>query len=247
MLPAGAERGAEVTAGTTRLGPLVHRSVHHAAALWLLASLQFIVAMVVVQLAWTGHPAYSLANNYISDLGNTHCGPWPSATSPDICSPWHDVFNGSVIALGVLVVLGSILVRTGFPPRRSSAIGLWGVALAGIGAIGVGVSPENVNGTVHAIASLVAFAIGSLALIVLGFAMFRDTRWDGFRAYTLFSGLLSFVATILFSVGVDVGLGVGGMERLIVAPLLLWLIVAPIHLLRIPQYAPHALPSPGGR
>ncbi len=229
-----------------RLGPLVRRAVHHGAALWLAGSLLFIVAMIVVQLAWTGSPAYSLRNNYISDLGNTHCGPWPNANSADLCSPWHDVFNGAVIVLGIFVILGAILVRSGFPSRRSASVGLLLTMIAGAGAIGVGVSPENVNGTVHSLASLVAFAVGSLALLVLGFAMFRDTRWDGFRAYTLFSGLLGLVATILFSEGTDLGLGVGGMERLIVAPLLLWLIVAPIHLLRIPQYAPHAIPHGGG-
>jgi hypothetical protein len=76
--------------------------------------------------------------------------------------------------------------------------------------------------------------------------MFRDTRWDGYRAYSLFSGVLGLVAVILFETGKDVGLGVGGMERLIVAPLLLWLIVASIHLLRIPQYAPRTLPTGGG-
>jgi hypothetical membrane protein len=226
-----------------RRGPLVHRSVHHGATLWLAGSLIFILAMVVVQLGWSGPPAYSLSKNYISDLGNTHCGPWPDASSARICSPWHDVFNGAVIILGIFVLLGAMLLRTGFPSRRSSALGLLLVGVAGLGAIGVGVSPENVNGTVHDIASLVAFLIGSLALLVLGFAMFRDTRWDGLRAYTLVSGLVGLVATILFSEGIYAGLGPGGMERLIVAPLLLWLIVAPIHLLRIPQYAPHAVPT----
>jgi hypothetical membrane protein len=235
-----------MAASAPRLGPLVRRAVHHGAALWLAGSLLFLVAMIVVQLAWTGSPAYSLRNNYISDLGNTHCGPWPNANSPDLCSPWHDVFNAAVIVLGIFVLLGAVLVRSGFPPRRTASLGLGLAAVGGIGAIGVGVSPENVNGTVHALASFDAFGVGSFALIVLGFAMFRDTRWDGYRAYTLFSGLIGLVATILFAVGVDAGLGVGGMERLIVAPLLLWLILAPLHLLRIPQYAPHLVPRPDG-
>ncbi len=218
-----------MTTPTSRLGPLVHRAVHRGAALWLLGSLQFVVAMIVVQLAWTATPAYSLSHNYISDLGNTHL------------SRWHDVFNVSVILLGILVVLGAILARSGFPARRSSSVGLWAVVLGGLGAIGVGTFPENVNGTAHSLASLDAFVAGSFALVVLAFAMFRDTRWDGLRAYTLFSGIVGLVATALFSFGIDAGLGVGGMERLIVAPLLLWLIVAPIHLLRIPQFAPRTI------
>ena len=47
-----------------------------------IGTIQFIVAMGVVQ---AGYPGYSLLTNYISDLGNT-------ATSP-----WHVVFNASII------------------------------------------------------------------------------------------------------------------------------------------------------
>lgn len=226
-----------------RLGPLVHRAVHHGALLWLVGALQFVVAMIVVQLAWTGHPAYSLANNVISDLGNTQCGPFPHPTSHDVCSPWHDVFNGSIVVLGLLTILGAILVRTGFPSRRSSSIGLGMIAIASVGSMGVGLSPENVDLTAHSVSALLAFVVGNLSLVVLGMAMFRDTRWDGFRAYTMISGVVGFVAAVLFVVKVYAGLGQGGMERLIVAPLVLWLIVASIHLLRIPQYAPKAIPT----
>ncbi len=226
---------------TERQGPLVHRSVHHAAVLWLIASIQFILAMAIVQLAWTGHPAYSLQNNVISDLGNTQCGHWPNPTSHYVCSPLHDVFNGSIIALGLLGILGVVLVRTGFPTRRTATIGLAMVAIGSIGAIGVGTFPENVDLTAHSISALVAFLIGNLGLAALGVAMFRDTRWSGFRAYTVLSGLVGLLGLGLYAGHVWAGLGQGGTERLIVAPLLLWLIVVAIHLLRIRQYAPHAI------
>ena len=245
---ASTEPAPEPTSGTSpepRLGPLVHRAVHHGAALWLVAALQFILVMVIVQFAWTGHPGYNLSTDYISDLGNTHCGPWPHADSRDICSPLHDLFNASIVVMGLLVILGAFLIRTGFPARRSSSLGLALIAIGGIGAAGVGFSPENVNITVHSASALIAFAIGNLSLVVLGFAMFRDTRWNGLRAYSIFSGLIGLIATLLFVRGAYVGLGVGGMERLVVAPQLLWLIVVSVHLLRIRQYAPHALPAPG--
>ncbi len=226
-----------------RLGPLVHRAVHHASALWLAGSLLFIVAMVVTQVGWSGPPAYSLSRNSISDLGNTGCGPFPGSTSPGSVLRGTTSSTAPRSSLGSSSRSGRSSVRTGFPSRRSSTIGLGLVMLAGAGAVGVGLFPENVHTAIHGVATEVAFLPGSLALIVLGFAMFRDTRWDGLRAYTLFSGLLGLVATALFSFGDDLGLGPGGMERLIVAPLLLWLIIAPLHLLRIPQYAPHAVPS----
>ncbi|HTP54018.1 MAG TPA: DUF998 domain-containing protein [Thermoplasmata archaeon] len=224
-----------------RLGPLVHRSVHHAAVVWLVAAVQFVVAMAVVELKWT--TPYSLSKNVISDLGNTGCGAWPNATSPYVCSPWHVVFNVSIVVLGLLVILGVLLIRSAFPDRSSRSVGLGLLVLAGAGAIGVGVSPENVNLHVHSIAALLAFAGGNVALIVLGFAMFRDTRWDGYRSYTLFSGLIGAVALILFVTKVYAGLGMGGMERLIVAPLLLWMVVVSVHLLRVAAYAPRIIPK----
>jgi len=136
-----------------------------------------------------------------------------------------------------------LLVRTGFPLRRTSAVGLGLLVLAGLGAIGIGFTPENVNWPVHELLSLVTFVGANLGLVVLSLAMFRDTRWSGYRAYTLFSGLIGLVATLLLVRGIYAGLGAGGMERLVVAPVLLWLVVVSAHLLRIPQFAPRALPT----
>jgi len=225
-----------------RYGPLVHRSVHHGAIVLVVATLQFLVAMAVTQLGWTVN--YSLLTNYISDLGAVNCGFFPSSSSHYVCSPWHLVFDISIVVMGLLILLAVILIRTAFPARRSRTIGLGLLALAAIGSIGVGLSPEDVNLTVHTISATLAFVGGGLALIVLGFAMFRDTRWDGFRAYTILSGLVTLIAFLLFASSTYLALGVGGMERLIVAPVLLWSLVAGVHLARIPTYAPRAFSKP---
>jgi len=228
----------------SRLGPLVHRAVHHAAVVWIVGAVQFVVAMAVVQIHWKG--TYSLTGNVISDLGNTACGYWPSSSTHSVCSPWYLLFNVSVILLGLLVILGVILIRTAFPDRPSRSVGLGLIALAGIGSVGVGLFPENVHLAFHSVCALITFVGANLGLIVLGFVMFRDTRWNGYRAYTLFSGLIGLVALLLFLAKLDGALGTGGMERLVVAPLLLWLVVASIHLLRVPTYAPRIVPrSPG--
>jgi len=216
-----------------RYGPLVHRSVRHGAILWIVGVVEFIVGMIVTQVGWT--TPYSLQNNYISDLGAVYCGPLDGRY---VCSPWHEVFNVSIVLLGILLIVGVILIRTGFPARSSRTIGLGLLVISGFGAIGVGLSPEDVNITVHTVSALLAFAGGGLALIVLGFAMFRDTRWDGFRAFSIFCGLIGLIALVLFVAKTWGPLGVGGMERLIVAPVLLWALVCGIHLVRIPTYAP---------
>ena len=234
-----------------RYGPLVHRSVHHGAIVLIVGAVQFVVAMAITQIGYGATfdwgSSYSLRFNYISDLGATQCGSFHTGAlgsgSHYACSPWHLVFNVSIIVLGLLLILAVLLLRTAFPARRTRAVGLGLLAVAGIGSIGVGLSPENVNITVHSLSALLAFLGGGLALIVLGFAMFRDTRWEGFRAYSVLSGLVSLVALVLFISKVYVGLGVGGMERLIVAPVVLWSIVVGIHLARIPTFAPSTLPK----
>jgi len=231
-------------AASERYGPLVHRSVHHGAIVLIVGAFQFIVAMVVTQVGYGS--SYSLSQNYISDLGAVNCGVFGGSGAfggHNACSPWHLVFNVSIVVMGLLILLAVILLRTAFPARRSRTIGLGLLALAGLGAIGVGLFPEDVNITAHSISALLAFLGGGLALLVLGFAMFRDTRWDGFRAYTVISGLVDLVALVLFVTKTYLGLGVGGMERLIIAPLLLWSIVVGIHLERIPMFAPRTIPK----
>ncbi|MFZ0892068.1 MAG: DUF998 domain-containing protein [Thermoplasmata archaeon] len=223
-----------------RLGPLVHRSVHHGAIAWLVATLQFIGAMIVAQLAWK-NPTYSLTQNVISDLGNTGCGTF---ASQDVCSPLHVVFNISVIVFGLLILLGILLLPTAFPARASRSIGLGLFAISAVGAILVGIFPENTVGALHSLGALLAFVGGGLGLLVLSGAMLRDTRWDGFRTYTAISGLVTLVSLVLFVEGswqwggLWASLGEGGIERLIVAPVLLWFLVVSTHLVRIPTFAP---------
>ena len=227
-----------------RYGPLVHRSVHRAAVLWIVGAVQFVLAQVAVQLAWDAHlgnPNYSLAHNYISDLGAVGCG---QVMGRFVCSPWHDVFNGSIIVLGILLILGVLWIPTAFPTRPIRRIALGLLVVAGIGAIGVGLAPENVALTAHLVSALLAFVGANLALVVLGFAMFRDTRWDGYRAYTVLSGLVGLVAVGLLAAhaydwgGLWSAFGAGGMERLTLAPALLWTILVSFHLLQIRSYAP---------
>ena len=234
---------APVTPGE-RYGPLVHRSVHHGAILWIVGVLQFIAAMIVTQLGWT--TPYSLAHNYISDLGAVHCG---TIAGRYVCSPWHDVFDVSIVLMGLLLIAGTVLVTSAFPPRATRRIGLGLLILSGIGAIGVGLSPEDVNLTVHTLSALIAFLASNVALIVLGIVMFRDTRWSGYRAFTVLCGLVGFVALLLFVAhaydwgGFFGDWGAGGIERTIVAPVLLWALLAATHLLRVPSYAKRVFPG----
>ncbi len=205
------------------LGPLIPVRARQAGAVLVVGSLQFILAMIVVQLKY---PGYSDLTNYISDLGGAH-------------SPWAVVFNASAIVLGLLTLLAAYLLLAAFNHRLSRTLGLGFLAIAGIGAFFVGIFPETstaLGGHAHGLFADIAFIASGLALINLPGAMLRDTRWEGYRAFTFLLGVITLLAIVLFVAGRWGPLGPGGMERLVVAPILLWALVAGIHLLSMPTY-----------
>lgn len=206
------------------LGPLIPIRARQAGAVLLLGSVQFIGAMIAVQLKY---PGYSDLSNYISDLGGK------------TASQWAVVFNASVILLGLLALLATVLLLPAFGRKLSRTLGLGFFAIAGIGAVMVGVFPEPsryLSGNIHSISSDIAFIGSGLSLIILPLAMLRDTRWEGYRAFTFLMGAVTLIAIVLFSVNAWGALGPGGLERVIVAPILLWAIVVGIHLLSLPTY-----------
>lgn len=142
--------------------------------------------------------------------------------------------NASFILLGVIILAGAALVRRAFPPGRAAAAGLLLVALAGPGLIAVGVSPEDVNITPHAIGAGVEFVGGNLGMVILGVAMIAARRRVPPAVYSIASGTIGLLATGLFVSEHDLGVGIGGMERLAVYPLPCWLIVMGVLLIFSP-------------
>lgn len=213
---------------------LVPRSARAGGALLIFGALQFIVGMIVVQSRYAG---YSLSQNYISDLGGAQ-------------SPWALVFDASVILLGICAIFGVLLIWGAFDPSRGRGLGLTFVLIGGIGAIGVGVFPETtpvLNGGMHTIVSFIAFLGAGLGLTILSSAMANGAHWQISRPFTLACGVVTLAAIALFAAGQEtgsvsyyLGLGPGGMERLIVAPVLLWAIVEGLHIARLPRFAPSA-------
>ena len=85
---------------------------------WIVGAVQYLAAQGLAAQAW--HPAYSWTSNYISDLGNTACGPFavPHGTAAYVCSPRHDLMNTSFVVSGVLFLVGLFLLRPAWPQRR---------------------------------------------------------------------------------------------------------------------------------
>lgn len=163
----------------------------------LLLSAGSIIGFLGIIIAETGYPNYSTANNYISDLG---------------IGPSAAIFNAALIMGGLLGLVGVFFLSRWLKNRFF--MGLLG--LSALGSFLVGVFPED-TGIPHIIAAFMAFIAGGLAASTA----YRHTKAP-FRQVSVVLGATSLLAFALLLTGVHLGLGAGGMERMIAYPNLLW-------------------------
>jgi len=167
--------------------------------LWLLVG--GLEMLFLVHLSESLYPGYSITANYISDLG---VGPMLSSA----------IFTVAVILFGLMALLAAALLR-----QRDRRSFIWLLlALSGIGAIGVGVFNEDYP-LVHRPSALLAFLFGNLAALY----SYRMVRPPLACVFALL-GLIGLSALALYGGGIYIGLGVGGMERMILYPAMFWAI-----------------------
>ena len=152
----------------------------------------------------TGY-VYSVANNYVSDLGancRTSCTAVPSGY----------LFDASIAVLGLSIIVGGYFLQRGFHDRPATAM----IVLAGIGALGVGLFPET-TGVWHSFFTLVVFLFAGLAALVTARLQKKPLFY-----FSIILGLFTLAALVLYIGGDYLGLGPGGMERMVIYPVLVW-------------------------
>lgn len=207
-----------------------HRNRREAlgAIAWIL-SLQFFVVQAIVQSAWT--TPFSLSHNMISDLARVSCGPLFRAPGIEFaCSPWHALMNASIVANGVLIPLGVILTRPAWPDKRLMTVALAMISLTAPGHVLVGLFPSDTKPLGHMIGAGMILALGNPGMVAAGLASWRERRAQALVSVGL--GLAGIAGTILFLSMIDLGIGLGGMERVAFYPLTLWCGVQGAMLLR---------------
>ena len=194
-----------------------------AGVLFLVASAQFILGLLVAEALYSG---YSVSEDYISDLG---------------VGPSSMVFNSSAFLFGLLSIIGAY-----FLPRTVDFRGLKVLLiLMAIGAMGVGIFTSAYT-TIHGAVSLMAFGFGGLSAI----ASFKVSKMP-LSAISVVLGVMTLVALTLFASGLVttgsltsnepptseffLGIGPGGMERMIVYPALIWLTLFSGYLLALSE------------
>lgn len=205
--------------------------------LWIASALQLLVQVVVAN-AWPD--GYSISHNTISDLGVTTCGPYDPAgiQSRMVCSPHYEFFNASLIVMGALLVVGSVLLWDAWPRRRAGNAGLALVVLGGLGVAAVGLTPSDLLPALHGPAAFLQAAFQWLAMLVFAFAAPASAGaiWKAIRAVSLVLFVISILGFTLFLLGSDgavvLGIEWGIAERIAFDTLTLWSAAIGVLLLR---------------
>jgi hypothetical membrane protein len=153
----------------------------------------FVMGIIVAEALYPGYRVTKM----ISDLG---VGP----TAP--------LFNPAVFGFGLLLIAAAYLLRTAGTNRTFLIL----LALTGIGAAGVGIFPETIF-VPHAIGAITVFVCGGLCAVT-GYRVFAGP-WSWL---SLALGIFTLVSLVLFGAKIYLGLGAGGMERMVTYPLIIW-------------------------
>lgn len=175
---------------------------------------QFAISMILAEIYY---PGYNVSTNYISDLGAT-CIKGGSCT---VYQPTSTIFNGSIVVYGLLGLVGAYFIQKSFNWKPATGM----IIVASIGAIGVGLFPET-TGIWHSIFSLIVFLFTGLSAII--------TFWLQKPPLSYLSALLgavSLVMLFLYVGGAYLGLGPGGLERMVAYPVILWTVAFGAHLM----------------
>ena len=182
-----------------------------AGVLFFIAATQFVLCFTIAEALY---PGYSVSDNYISDLG---------------IGPSSIVFNSSVFLLGLLLLIGTYFLRQISDFKTVNML----LLLMAVGAMGVGVFTKDFT-VAHGAVSSAAFFFAGLSAI----ASFKVLK-KPLSLISVVLGAMTIGALVLFSIGIIasgsftsniaydsnfyLGLGPGGMERMIVYPALMWL------------------------
>jgi hypothetical membrane protein len=153
---------------------------------------------------------YSTFNNEISDLGATR---QPNSVS---FYPSSIIFNTVMWLAGILILIASFYQYKHFKKLLFTIP----VVLFGLGLIGVGIFPGNVR-PYHGMASMLTFISGGFCVLTSFKVVSSPFKYISilFGSITLLTYIIAvFASDLLIS-----HIGIGGIERWVAYPIMLWL------------------------
>ena len=172
---------------------------------FLIGGIQWFLGILAAE-SW--YDGYSSRIDYVSDLGT---------------GPTALIYNLSVFMLGALVVLGTFFLYKATERKLLPIL----LTICGIGAMGVGVFPANMQ-PMHSVATLLAILFGSFAAVA---SYYETAKPLSIIAAGL--GLMSLIFALFFfpylglpfgSTETFLGMAKGSLERWAINPILAWII-----------------------
>ncbi|HUT17220.1 MAG TPA: DUF998 domain-containing protein [Acidobacteriota bacterium] len=177
-----------------------------AGLLFIVAVVQYALAIVFSEAVYSG---YSVGQQMVSELGD-----WSLAGNNAA------IFNVSIILYGLLVIVGAYYIQRVFKNRLFASL----LAINGIGSLVAGVVALNISFEVHGMFGLVAF-VAMVASAIMSYKFVKSPL----SYISVILGVVTLSALVLFLLGQGnsdflLGLGLGGIERFIIYPMMLWLL-----------------------
>ena len=177
-----------------------------AGILFFLAGSIILMGIITAEAFYPESPTYTTHNSMISDLGDTE------PPNSIITQPSATIFNLSMILTGILVLSGNFLFQYS---DKKLVLMLFG--LLGLGVLGVGVFPGDINPQ-HPIFAILTFISGGLAAIY-SYSLINSP----FKYLAILLGVISLFFLFTYQLFIPT-LGGGGVERWIAYPIILWMI-----------------------
>lgn len=179
-------------------------------------------ALVQVVVQWRSEAPYSMHDNFISDLGNSACGPLWLPPYAYVCSPWWWLMDLSLLVYALAWLAAGRLFPgpEGVSVRRA-------LTLTGAFALLIAI-PENLITTLHFTG---VFAYCGLAVFSAAVAA---RRWQdsGHRSWARWSWLVALLSVVLYvpaglsgSTGdLVLGWALGAWQRVALLPAACWVV-----------------------
>jgi hypothetical membrane protein len=203
-----------VTTAPTALGTKETGRTRLAGALMALTGIGVLMAIITDEALYPAARHYTTFANTISDLGGT------VPPNSYMVQPNRAIFIATMAVAGTLVLASTYLLWPSIAPRRISI----GLLVFGVSLIGLAVFPGNVA-TWHPWIALACFVSGSITAI-----MSRKVLHGPASSFAVALGVIALVATVAGSeafegMGPQAWIGIGGVERWIAYPVLMWLVM----------------------
>ena len=154
--------------------------------------------ILLINIAEALYPGYSVATNAMSDLG---------------VGQTAVLFNSSTVVFGAFILIGLLLGWHAIGTALTITLAVYGACV-----VGVGVFPET-TGMLHGGIALGMFVFGAVSAII----SYRVLR-PPLSYASVGLGIIALVALVLALTHNYLGISKGGMERMIVYPLFLWVL-----------------------